>query len=824
MTKKRTRWLLAGAATAVAGGLYLIAQADVTPQGNEFRVDPGGERGIGSQRSVLRNPDGSFVVVWQRLTYPFNGNYVGIFGQRFSSDTAKIGDPFRISPQTIGAISFPSVARSSSGNFVVVWSGTDNSSYGSGYEDIFGQRVSSTGSLLGDTFLVNTYTTGSQGGPSAAYTGSGNFVVVWRTNKSSQTPDYDYEIFGQRFSGSAAKVGSEFHVNSYTTNRQDKPRVASADNGSFVVVWESGGDYAYGGSYAGPDGAYAGVAARRFSAQGAPLGPEFVVNTFTTYSEDNPDLAVHSDGSFVVVWHTQYGDGGYVPGQGYVMSDSITMRRYNPSGAPIGDEQHINSFTSGTQTAPAIAMNDDGSFVVVWNSGYAYLSNDIRDPDGGVFGRGFTANGTPDPDEFQVNSYTTYAQTTPSIASDGNGNFVVVWEGADGATDNYGFTQSFGIAGRMFTQNGGSGGPGLSITKSDADQRWGNDATIRYQLRVTNGTSAATTAEITEIVPLKTTFSSVASTSGWACTPDNSANSVCTLDLGTIGAGGVVNATFSVTVDAGTDPLWSVFNSAAVRVPGGQVADIAEDMTQYGICDALNFDESQCDVLCYFFPVACDATTNTLKRFLWRLAVQAGVDEFAAGRIRDRVLSNTRGGQRLLDLYYGQSANAVAAAIADPTITTLAQTGLVIIMPTLTDLGNGNAGSVTLDSATVNALLVFFTTLRNAANAELAGVLDRELARLDIGSWVGLTLDELLARLDRLTCEGFEASLFCGEITGDCRITATDALAVLRIAVGSDPSVAEADVDGSGRVTASDALRALKIAIGLLPPSTDCNP
>ena len=63
MTKKRTRGLLAGAATAVAGGLYLIAQADVTPQGNDFRVDPAAGRGLGSQHSVVRNPDGSFVVV-----------------------------------------------------------------------------------------------------------------------------------------------------------------------------------------------------------------------------------------------------------------------------------------------------------------------------------------------------------------------------------------------------------------------------------------------------------------------------------------------------------------------------------------------------------------------------------------------------------------------------------------------------------------------------------------------------------------------------------------------------------------------------------------
>ena len=50
------------------------------------------------------------------------------------------------------------------------------------------------------------------------------------------------------------------------------------------------------------DGSSYGIAARRFDASGNPIGSEFVVNTYTTGVQACGDLAVEADGSFVVVW------------------------------------------------------------------------------------------------------------------------------------------------------------------------------------------------------------------------------------------------------------------------------------------------------------------------------------------------------------------------------------------------------------------------------------------------------------------------------------------------------------------------------------------
>jgi hypothetical protein len=95
----------------------------------------------------------------------------------------------------------------------------------------------------------------------------------------------------------ATPLDEEFVVNTYTTERQGSPQVASDRLGNFVVVWESG--YA---DRHGADGSYAGISARRFAAQGQPLGPEFVVNSYTFGAQSGASLGIAQDGGFLVTW------------------------------------------------------------------------------------------------------------------------------------------------------------------------------------------------------------------------------------------------------------------------------------------------------------------------------------------------------------------------------------------------------------------------------------------------------------------------------------------------------------------------------------------
>src|SRR5438876_679559 len=83
---------------------------------------------------------------------------------------------------------------------------------------------------VGPEFRVNTYTTGCQGAPSVAADAAGNFVVVWSGGPVPGAND----VYGQRFASTGTPLGSEFRINSYTTNSQGPADVATDTLGNFV--------------------------------------------------------------------------------------------------------------------------------------------------------------------------------------------------------------------------------------------------------------------------------------------------------------------------------------------------------------------------------------------------------------------------------------------------------------------------------------------------------------------------------------------------------------------------------------------------------------
>jgi hypothetical protein len=327
------------------------------------------------------------------------------------------GPEFRVNTFTTGFQGGPSAASDPNGNFVVTWAG-DTDGYGAG---VFGQRFSASGAPLGIEFRVNTFTTNLQGSPTVAAHANGDFVVAWTSGVQDGS---DFGIFGQRFNAAGAPVGAEFPVNTFTLSAQTNQSIAAGTGGDFVVVWQSYGQ----------DGSSYGVFAQRFSPSG-PVGGEFRVNTTTASNQRFPSIASDASGNFVVVWQSLNQDGS---------SDGIFGQRFAASGAPVGVEFAVNAFTTSFQRNPAVVSDANGNFLVAWES----LNQDGSDF--GVFGQRFDAAGVPVGSEFGVNTFTASAQHSPSAAVDANGNFVVAWTsfGQDG--------DSFGVFGQRF---GASGAP-----------------------------------------------------------------------------------------------------------------------------------------------------------------------------------------------------------------------------------------------------------------------------------------------------------------------------------------------------------------------------
>jgi len=369
------------------------------PLGPEFRVNTYTTTGVTEfdSASVAVDPSGNFVVVWSAPPGLPPLGTAEIFGQRYLAGGVPVGSEFRVNTFTPNPQYGPAVASDPFGNFVVTWS--DFASDGSG-GGVFAQRFASSGAPLGPQFRVNTETTGFQNSGSVAVGGTGDFVVVWRSDAPSG-PD----IKGQRYASSGAPVGPEFRVNTTTAFAQRQPVAAADSAGDFVVVWSS----QYQASPAGPS-----VYGQRFASSGAPLGPEFRVNTYTSDTSFQEDASVHmgSLGDFVVVWSSDEQDGS---------DDGVFAQRFVASGAALGAEFRVNTFTSGYQAHADVAADASGNLVVVWASSAQDGS------EAGISGQRFSSSGAPLGPEFRVNTYTTGRQSRPSVGADPLGRFVVVW-------------------------------------------------------------------------------------------------------------------------------------------------------------------------------------------------------------------------------------------------------------------------------------------------------------------------------------------------------------------------------------------------------------
>jgi hypothetical protein len=311
------------------------------PVGGEFRVNT---YTTNAQRrpAMAMNARGEFVVVWESYGAQ-DGDGQGIFGQRFDASGQRRGGEFQVNTYTTSNEIRPAVALGPGGTFVVAWHHYD---FPSNYA-IFAQRFDAAGARLGSEFRVNTYTTSFQRNPSVAVDGSGDFVVVWQSG--GQDGD-GYGIFGQRYDAAGQLLGSEFQVNTYTTDGQRNPAVSAAPAGHFVVVWQSYGQ----------DGDGYGIFARRYDAAGQPQGAEVQVNTFTTDDQQNPAVAMDGAGNFVVVWDSFSQEGVFFRG--------VYGQRMDAAGVPRGSEFHVNTFLPDVQAYPAVATDGAGNFVVAWDS------------------------------------------------------------------------------------------------------------------------------------------------------------------------------------------------------------------------------------------------------------------------------------------------------------------------------------------------------------------------------------------------------------------------------------------------------------------------
>jgi hypothetical protein len=191
------------------------------------------------------------------------------------------------------------------------------------------------------------------------------------------------------------------------------------------------------------------VYVRRFDAAGTPTTREILVNSNSRGQQRRPAVAINDSGDFVVVWEDDRDDNGYY---------QILGRTFDSFGNPLSGDVTVNPVSEGQQVRPTVGIDSAGNWVAAWE--------DDRDGNGyyDIFARRFDRTGVALGGEVRVNQISDGQQTRVEIAMAPDGRALVVWED-DQDGDGY-----YQIVARRLDAGGVAAGNQFTINEVSAGQ------------------------------------------------------------------------------------------------------------------------------------------------------------------------------------------------------------------------------------------------------------------------------------------------------------------------------------------------------------------
>jgi hypothetical protein len=326
----------------------------------------------------------NFLVVWQD-----DRNVLGepdIRGARVTPDGTMLDTSgFVISLSARGQYT-PAVAFDGT-NFMAVWEDDR-----SGYNDIYGARVTPGGQVLDPDGIAICTAARDQYTPAIAFDGT-NYLVAWEDLRSGE---YSH-IYGARVTPGGAVLDPDGIAISPAAGRQHSPAVGFA-GGNCLVVWS---DNQTGTGYD--------IYGARVTPGGYVRDPDGIVIAPAANDQYYPALAF--DGAnFLVAWQDYRGGSGY---------SNVYAARVTPGGAVLDLQGFVVSQAKYNQGKPAVGF-DGTDFLVVWED---YRHGTFSD----IYGARVTRGGTVlDGDGLVITGAVKY-QYAPVLAFNGS-SFLVTWE------------------------------------------------------------------------------------------------------------------------------------------------------------------------------------------------------------------------------------------------------------------------------------------------------------------------------------------------------------------------------------------------------------
>lgn len=416
---------------------------DGVAQGTNFLVNDDSGKSYQGSPAVATDDSGNFLIIWEdgrEPNYQFYGQHI----QRGMPQGSNF-PLFEDNPAFYGEQ--PAIGLTRSGNFVVTWQEVVNEESGNDNEfvDIFARCFLRTNAPLGKRILI-TDDTGSSGqyNPAIAVDDSGNFTIVWRDERD------EFDIFAQRFERTGILRGANFEVNDDMGERiTDFPDIAMAGDGTMMISWND-----WRGAYAqlyesngNPNGVNfslcdnsepffqsnpglamnrdgvgvaiwienwhlnPGLFARQFSGRGNQFGEDFMItNQRISFFDSPPAIAINDSGRFVIAWANKHNTGNL----------EIYVQPFLADGTPLDSILRVNDDGGNTrQRLPAVAIANDGSFVVTWT--------DSRNGNSDIFAQRFTRDALPDGANFQVSDASEASQFDVAVSMNRDGDWIAVW-------------------------------------------------------------------------------------------------------------------------------------------------------------------------------------------------------------------------------------------------------------------------------------------------------------------------------------------------------------------------------------------------------------
>jgi hypothetical protein len=298
----------------------------------------------------------------------------------------------------------PAVALCTSNEYLVVYIRDDN---------VYGQRVSSRGDLLGDAFLIYDDTHNASEPDVACEWTYNRFIVTWTIDYNNQNTDFD--VYAQGLYGSHQTSGSQLHdnrivVSGGTQSERDAAVACNSNDYTCLVVFEDN------------SGGNAEIYGQRLSVELSGLGMDgtrFDISNFTAW-DYNPDVAWGGfDDNYLVAWQYWYDD----PDPGDPDHWKIVYSHVHDTDQGAGDErQHGGAYLispidgwNEPQYLPVIAYNrDEREYLVVFQYDYYGDGSDFDIVARRIYGTGAFAPGNA----FYVASFT-YQESQPAVAFSG---------------------------------------------------------------------------------------------------------------------------------------------------------------------------------------------------------------------------------------------------------------------------------------------------------------------------------------------------------------------------------------------------------------------